>query len=127
LNKTKLKIFLRSDIWKRISEGGFRESSHIVSDLVIRWDVRSLLNLIVRRLIENEKVVQSYGIDKVQVTEDIEAQGALFYRLFPKLYAEFDKQTTFLEWMVEKVADGTGMTTPREIIHLMTQLNMSHR
>jgi hypothetical protein len=41
----KLKIFLRSDIWSRIVEGGFREASHITRVAELEWKPASLLNL----------------------------------------------------------------------------------
>lgn len=49
-----LKIFLRSDIWARITARGFREASHITKHVTIQWEARSLLNLIVRRALHNE-------------------------------------------------------------------------
>jgi hypothetical protein len=45
----KLKIFLRSDIWRRITREGFREASHITRFVVLEWNSSSLLNLMVRR------------------------------------------------------------------------------
>ena len=45
LNNISLKIFLRDDIWGRITVEGFREASHITQSITITWDARSLLNL----------------------------------------------------------------------------------
>ena len=49
LDNIRLKIFLRTDIWKRITESGFRESSHITRHATITWTDPFLLNLILRR------------------------------------------------------------------------------
>ncbi len=38
-----LKIFLRSDIWRRIMQSGFREASHITRNLTIQWNRQALL------------------------------------------------------------------------------------
>jgi hypothetical protein len=35
--RIRLKIFLRSDIWRRITEAGFREASHITRSITIVW------------------------------------------------------------------------------------------
>ena len=58
--RVKLKIFLRSDIWRRIVEGGFREASHIVRVAILDWTPASLLNLIVRRLLSNDDLVRVF-------------------------------------------------------------------
>lgn len=40
------KIFLRTDIWNAITEGGFREASHITRKITISWSEPTLLNRI---------------------------------------------------------------------------------
>ena len=40
LERITLKIFLRSDIWRRIVEGGFREASHITRVAILEWKSR---------------------------------------------------------------------------------------
>src|SRR5258708_862287 len=62
LQNLELKIFLRDDIWKRITRVGFREASHITKHITIKWDSRSLLNLIVKRAVLNNAVQQNYGV-----------------------------------------------------------------
>jgi hypothetical protein len=54
----KLKIFLRSDIWSRIVEGGFREASHITRVVALEWTPEALLNLVIRRLLKIKLVRQ---------------------------------------------------------------------
>jgi len=44
-----LKIFLREDIWKRITEKGLREASHLIRYVILDWTQPALLNLIMRR------------------------------------------------------------------------------
>jgi hypothetical protein len=56
-----LKIFLRTDIWERITDGGFREASHITKFVVLQWASPSLLNLVVRRLLKNDQIIQGFG------------------------------------------------------------------
>ncbi|MGH9928284.1 MAG: hypothetical protein ACREA9_03540, partial [Pyrinomonadaceae bacterium] len=57
LNKIRLKIFLRNDIWSKIAAGGFREASHITRRLEISWTNSALLNLVANRLGRNDDVV----------------------------------------------------------------------
>src|SRR6266545_4069388 len=52
-----VKIFLRTDIWERITEEGLREATHISRDIHIEWNKASLQNLIVRRLLNNPELV----------------------------------------------------------------------
>ena len=56
-----LKIFLRTDIWARITTEGFREASHVTRHITINWNRNSLLNLVVRRAIYNKSIVDLYG------------------------------------------------------------------
>jgi hypothetical protein len=53
LERIRLKIFLRTDIWKAVTEGGFREASHVTRTVTISWSESALLNLLVRRLLNN--------------------------------------------------------------------------
>jgi hypothetical protein len=45
LSNVTLKIFLRTDIWTRITTQGFREASHITRHVTISWNESSLLML----------------------------------------------------------------------------------
>jgi hypothetical protein len=117
--RIKLKIFLRSDIWQRIVEGGFREASHIVRVAILDWTPASLLNLIVRRLLSNDDLVRVFEIDKDNVLRDFAAQSALFYRFFPPQVEQGTKKRSTLDWMISRCADGTNKTAPRELIHLL--------
>ncbi|MBU1613544.1 hypothetical protein KKC87_03920 [Patescibacteria group bacterium] len=48
----KLKIFLRTDIWRRLTANhSFPEASHIVRQSTIEWSEEQLLNLIMHRLL----------------------------------------------------------------------------
>ncbi len=120
--RIKLKVFLRSDIWNRIVDGGFREASHITQVAILDWTPPSLLNLIIRRLLNNTALVAEYKIDKAQVLHNFDAQSALFYRFFPKQVEQGSKKRSTLDWMISRCADGTNNTAPRELIHLLTSL-----
>ncbi len=79
-----LKIFLRSDIWGRIMESGFREASHITRHQTIIWSRQALLQLIVRRILRNESIRTFYDIEDAEaVLSDVGQQQELYNRVFP--------------------------------------------
>lgn len=114
-----LKIFLREDIWKRITEGGFREASHLIRYVILDWTPPSLLNLIMRRLLSNKALVEEFGIDAAAVLKDAAKQEEYFDRFFPKQVEQGPRQTPTFKWLVTRCADGTKKTAPRELVHLL--------
>ena len=118
----KLKIFLRSDIWSRIVEGGFREASHITRVATLDWTPEALLNLVIRRLLKNKSLVQTFSIDTKAVLRDFQAQNEIFYRFFPEQVEQGSRKPKTFDWMVSRCADGSGETAPRELIHLLIAL-----
>ncbi len=84
LANIRLKIFLRSDIWRRITESGFREASHITKNITISWNRATLLNLIVSRAVQNRPIQEFYGTAPADVLRDFSEQQALFYRICPE-------------------------------------------
>jgi hypothetical protein len=118
----KLKIFLRTDIWERITDVGFREASHITKFVVLQWASPSLLNLVVRRLLKNDHIIQAFGMDREGVLRDFSAQRELFYRFFPPQVEQGTRKPSTFDWMVSRCADGTVKTAPRELIHLLISI-----
>jgi hypothetical protein len=117
-----LKIFIREDIWKRVTQGGFREASHITRFVVLGWDRLSLLNLLMRRVLSNEIIVSEFGINSEEVLKNASAQEGLFARLFPAQVEQGERKASTFDWMVNRCADGTKKTAPRELIHLLNCL-----
>jgi hypothetical protein len=118
----KLKIFLRTDIWTRITEEGFREATHMSRDIHLSWNKPSLQNLIVRRLLNNPEIVQLYQVDKEAVLASAAAQDAFFNRVFPNQVEVGEKQSVTIDWMLKRTSDGTNRTQPREIILFLNRL-----
>jgi hypothetical protein len=114
-----LKIFLREDIWKRITERGMREASHLIRYVILDWPQPALLNLILRRLLNNSALVKEFGIDVTSILEDAAKQEDIFYRFFPKQVEQGPQKAQTFKWLVTRCADGTGKTAPRELIHLL--------
>jgi hypothetical protein len=119
LDHISLKVFLREDIWKRVTAGGLREASHITRFEIMRWTSPMLLNLALRRILSNDVLTDELDIDKDDVLADAAKQTALFARLFPPQVEQGARKAATFDWMVGRCADGTGNTAPRELIHLL--------
>lgn len=119
LRNTSLKIFLRNDIWERITASGFRESSHITRDITITWDEPALLNLIIRRALGNPELRERYHAEPEKILESQERQKRVFYNMFPMQVDAGSRKPGTLKWMLTRTSDGTGETAPRELIHLL--------
>jgi hypothetical protein len=119
LRNLRLKIFLRTDIWRRITTSGFREASHITRHLTIEWNRASLLNLVVRRTVQNESILQHYKVTRASVLESAATQEAFFARLFPDQIEAGPRKPNTLDWMLGRTCDATRQTAPRELIHLL--------
>jgi hypothetical protein len=116
------KIFLREDIWKRITEKGLREASHLTRFVRLEWTQSSLLNLIMRRLLNNDAFVKEFGINKEEVLNDAKQQDVLFYRCFPRQVDQGPQKAPTYKWLLTRCADGSEKTAPRELIQLLNCL-----
>jgi hypothetical protein len=121
LSNVDVKIFLRDDIWSKITRAGFREASHVTRSLTLTWDYKSLLNILVRRLVHNAEICTLYSVTKNQVLENAELQTQLFYRVFPAQVDVGKAKPSSLDWMLSRTADGSKRTAPRELIHLLLE------
>lgn len=116
----KIKIFLRDDIWKGITGEGFREASHITKFQNLTWTRESLLNLLIRRILDNVEVVSHFKINREEVLSDISKQEELFYRLFPEQIDVGQRKSRTIEWILSRIKDGKGINTPRELIQFFS-------
>ena len=114
----KLKIFLRSDIWKRITKDGFREATHITKHTTIQWDRTSLLNLVIKRLLNCKQLLTEYEVTPTEVLSEFELQEELFYKIFPKKVDSGKNPDTF-DWIAGRTKDSLGLSAPRDIINLI--------
>lgn len=119
LSQFRIKIFLRDDIWKKIVNNGFREATHITKTTNLSWDSKTILNLIANRLVSNENLCNHLGIDAKKVMSDLSLQEDVFYMVFPRQIEKGARKPTALDWVLSRLADGTGRTAPREVIQLL--------
>jgi hypothetical protein len=110
----RLKIFLRTDIWSEITDGGFRETSHITRDLSLQWGRANLLKLIVQRVIQSEQLRNELGIvDSKDVIASSEAQEMFFDQVFPKQVDAGEKKPKTFDWALLRTEDGKKVAAPR--------------
>lgn len=117
-----LKVFLRDDIWKRITDEGFRESSHITRTTTISWSPQSLLNLIILRAIKNPQISGEYIVDPAIIEQSHSEQRSLYYKIFPEQVDIGEKQSDTFDWILNRVRDGLGNAAPREVIHFHNEV-----
>lgn len=122
LSSVKLKIFLRTDIWLRITTGGFREASHITRHVTINWNRSSLLNLVVRRTVHNEAIRRAYDVREELSRENVDTQERFLFRLFPDQVDVGPNKPNTLDWLLTRTRDGTKLNAPRELIHFLNSL-----
>ena len=121
LETIQLKIFLRSDIWTRITQKGFREASHVTRHITIKWDTNSLMNLVIRRALKNQAILDAYGVDPEHILENSANQIEFFYRLFPDQVDIGPNKSRTFDWILNRTMDGTRQPAPREIIHFLNE------
>jgi hypothetical protein len=124
-SQIQLKIFLRSDIWERITSAGFREASHITRHLTVKWNRNSLLNLMVRRLLHNSMICTAYGVSEELGRNPIAEQEKFFYRVFPDQIDTGMNKPNTIDWLLSRTRDGSKSNAPRELIHFMNCLRDS--
>jgi hypothetical protein len=120
--RIRLKIFLRTDIWRRISEGGFREASHITRHMTIDWNRTSLLNLVIRRTTQNVRVMQFYNTTPEDVLETSATQETFLYRFCPDQVDVGPNKPSTFDWLLSRTRDASQSNAPRELIHMLNSL-----
>jgi hypothetical protein len=112
-----VKIFLRDDIWNRIIKEGFREATHINNEITIKWNRQNLMNLVVRRALQNQQIIDKYNITSEDVLSDYQKQIDFYYKMFPKQVDVGEKQSETFDWVLNRIKDGHNNIAPRELIH----------
>jgi len=114
------KIFLRNDIWQLITTEGFRGASHITRTVTISWDEESLLNLVIRRALNNPALREFYNVSHTEILSSAQKQSDLFYRVFPPKIDNRPNSTPLFNWILTRTQDASRQTAPRELIHLLS-------
>jgi hypothetical protein len=122
MDNLNLKIFIRTDIWDKITSEGFREASHVTKEISISWDQSSILNLITKRFVSNDSILEVYNVDRDGVLGSTAEQEALFGRIFPEKVEAGSRRPKTLTWLLSRTVDGSGKHAPREVVALLGHL-----
>lgn len=122
-----LKIFLRNDIWYRITKDGFREASHIIKTTTIEWTNSNLLNLVVIRSLENSDIIDKFNVNIEDIKSSFDNKKSYYYMIFPKQVEVGQKQSETFDWIISRVKDGLDYVAPRELIHFYNQIVLSEQ
>jgi len=109
----RLKMFVRKDLFRRITAGGFVNLTHVNDKKVeIVWDDDDLLNLLIQRVRANTEFMQTAQLDGKSNSE-------IFRTLFPKQVEEGSRRPDTLKWMLSRIRDGQYVKPPRNLIDLV--------
>lgn len=112
-DRVRLKMFVRRDLFRRITEGGFVNLTHIDARKVeIVWDDDDLLNLLIRRVRANAEFMRTAELEGKSNTE-------IFKALFPDQVEEGSRRPKTLQWMLSRIRDGLDVKPPRNLIDLV--------
>lgn len=120
-NQISLKLFIRNDVWSRITEEGFAEASHLVRATTISWDDSGLRNLIVRRLASNPLFCQYVGYTAADISKSADVQQKVLSIVLPD-QVEIGKNPATFDWILSRISDGSKKATPRELIHMLDEV-----
>jgi hypothetical protein len=114
-NRIKLKLFVRKDLFRKVTQGGFVNLTHVNARKVeIVWDEDDLLNLLCRRVRE--------GPDFASALELVgRSDRDVFAKLFPQQVEVGLRKPTTWSWMMARIRDGNDVKPPRNLIDLVTK------
>lgn len=113
--RLRTKLFLRTDIFDRITEKeGFVNVTHIRT-LRISWDEATLEDLVARRALENEVFRNSFGLTTGKTTSP-KLRREVLRALFPEQVDVGTNKPEAFAWVLRRMTDGTGQLNPRNVI-----------
>ena len=118
------KLFIRTDIWERIVDAGFREATHATSSAratTLSWNTSLLFNLFMKRLLQSDILCQEFSVNRDELLQDVLLQEQFIDRIFPEKIDTGKKPKTFA-WVCGRLQDGTKQTMPRELIQFCLAL-----
>jgi hypothetical protein len=111
--RIRMKLFVRRDLFRKIIGSGFVNLTHInARKKEIVWDESDLLNLLARRIRDNEQFLKAIAGETL-------TDEALFYRLFPDKVDQAERKPTSWNWIMSRIRDGNDVKPPRNLIDLV--------
>ncbi|MCA9994637.1 MAG: hypothetical protein KDE56_02745 [Anaerolineales bacterium] len=118
LKSVKIKIFLRDDVYERVTQlGQFPALTHIRSKATqpIRWSLEDLMHLVVRRLVENKPIRPLIRFRELSGPAEYRN---VFYTIFPDRIDKGRAAEGF-KWIVDRIKDGNDVATPRDLLSVL--------
>jgi hypothetical protein len=112
----KLKLFVRNDLFRKITQGGFVNLTHINAKRVqIIWTDEDIYNVLCQRLRSSEGFISVLGFP-----ENI-SNETLFPSVFPKQVDVGNRKPSTWKWILARIMDGNALLPPRNLIDLLNK------
>jgi hypothetical protein len=110
----RLKLFLRRDLFRRITAGGFVNLTHVnARKIEVIWDEEDLLNLLCRRIRRNQDLTNALSISQA-------ADNTVFHKIFPPQVDVGKRKPQTWTWIMRRIRDGNDIKPPRNLIDLIS-------
>ncbi len=120
LERVRVKLFIRNDLFSRITEGGFVNLTHVnARRLRLRWSPEDLLELLTRRVLDNGAVLKMVGVDPSAVDSHEARLDLLEKQIFPSQVDPGQRKPTTWNWILSRIRDGQDIRPPRNLIDLV--------
>ncbi|MBN4049831.1 hypothetical protein JYT84_00225 [bacterium AH-315-M10] len=122
-SRIRVKVFLRDDIFRQITEGpkGFTALTHVTSRMAdaLSWTGDEILTLIVKRIFGSSDLCEFVGVDVARLFASQDYRQECFYRVFPETVHSGKRQSKTHRWIYNHCMDGNRVVTPRDVIYLL--------
>lgn len=114
-SQIRLKLFVRHDLFRKITDGGFVNLTHVnARKIEIVWDEDDLYDLLYRRFRSNTEFLEALNVSGASKDE-------VFKAVFPKQVDVGEKKPETWPWITARIRDGNNVTPPRNLIDLVTK------
>jgi hypothetical protein len=111
----RLKIFVRNDLFRRITKGGFVNLSHVNARRIdIIWKDDDLYALLLSRIRKSSDFLDLRGLSNASDDE-------IFSDIFPDQVEKGEKQRETWGWLLSRIRDGNDVKPPRNLIDLVNK------
>ena len=108
----KLKLFVRNDLFRKISSGGFVNLTHVnAKKRELIWDEDDLFSLLCQRIRRNTDFLSSLNLTSASDQE-------LFSVIFPPQVDRGKRKPSSWKWILSRIRDGNGVMPPRNLVDL---------
>lgn len=113
LDRLKLKLFVRRDLFARIIKGGFVNLTHInARNISITWEDADLFALLFNRLKESKRFVELANLEGAD-------SKTVFATVFPEKVDPGTNRPLTWNWILTRIRDGNGVKSPRNLVDLV--------